>query len=188
MTIKSNVKRRRDLLVWVDCEMTGLDPGKHVLLEIATIVTNSNLKIIANGPVLAIRQSGAKLRAMDRWCARTHNRSGLLERVRNQGVSVAEAERRTLSFLKRYCYVRTAPLCGNSIGQDKRFLVKYMPRLHDYFHYRIVDVSSIKLLVSRWYGGKYSSPAKKEIHRSLSDIKESIAELAYYRKKVFVKS
>ena len=171
----------------MDCEMTGLDPEKDVLLEIATIITNYDLEIVARGPVLAIRHSKTKLDIMDAWCRRTHGGSGLLDRVRDEGVSVAEAERQTLNFVRKYCYVRTAPLCGNSIGQDKRFLVKYMPRLDGFLHYRIVDVSSIKTLVSEWYDGKYKSPKKQEAHRALSDIEESIAELDYYRKAVFVR-
>ena len=181
-------KKSKKRLVWIDCEMTGLDPAKDGLLEIATIITDYDLEIIARGPVLAIRQSERKLEAMDRWNQRTHKKSGLLDRVREEGVSVAEAERQTLSFIRRYCYVRTAPLCGNSIGQDKRFLAKYMPRLHDFLHYKIVDVSSIKVLASEWYRGKYKSPKKQELHRALADIEESIAELAYYREHVFVKA
>jgi len=180
-------KRSRKHLVWMDCEMTGLDPDEHVLLEIATIITDYDLEIVARGPVLAIRPSQSKLDRMDAWCRRTHGKSGLLDRVRDEGVSVAEAERQTLNFIRRYCYVRTAPLCGNSIGQDKRFLAKYMPRLDAFLHYRIVDVSSIKTLVSQWYEGRYESPKKKDAHRALSDIEESIAELAYYRKTVFVR-
>ena len=171
----------------MDCEMTGLDPEKHVLLEIATIISDYDLQIVARGPVLAIRPSQAKLNMMDAWCRRTHGNSGLLDRVRDEGVSVADAERQTLNFIRRYCYVRTAPLCGNSIGQDKRFLAKYMPSLDAFLHYRIVDVSSIKTLVSEWYGGRYESPKKKDEHRALSDIEESIAELDYYRKTVFVR-
>jgi oligoribonuclease len=179
--------RSRNYLVWVDCEMTGLDPDRDGLLEIATIVTNYDLEIIDRGPVLAIRQSEAKLRGMDAWNRRTHGASGLLDRVRTEGVTAAEAERQTLNFVRRYCYVRTAPLCGNSIGQDKRFLARYMPKLHEFLHYKVVDVSSIKLLASAWYGGKYEAPKKKELHRALDDIEESIAELAWYRKHVFVK-
>ena len=186
MTNNTRLKSR-DYLVWIDCEMTGLDPEKHVLLEIATMITDSNLKIVAEGPALTIRQSTAKLKAMDEWCTRTHTASGLLDRVRKNGVSLKTAERRTLTFLRRYCVPGTAPLCGNSIGQDKRFLVKYMPRLHDFFHYKVVDVSSIKLLAARWYGDKYSPPKKAETHRALSDIRESIEELAYFKKAVFVK-
>ncbi|HUP63351.1 MAG TPA: oligoribonuclease [Thermoanaerobaculia bacterium] len=180
-------QRSKKRLVWIDCEMTGLDPAHNVLLEIATIITDYDLEIVARGPVLAIRQSEARLDAMDRWNKRTHKKSGLLQRVREEGVTVADAERQTLNFVKRYCYKRTAPLCGNSIGQDKRFLAKYMPELHEFLHYKVVDVSSIKVLVSEWYGGRYESPKKRELHRALSDIEESIAELAYYREYVFVK-
>ena len=194
MTARTLGRMRRDMptrkskkhLVWMDCEMTGLDPMKDGLLEIATIITNYDLEIVAHGPVLAIRQSEAKLAAMDAWNRRTHKKSGLLDRVRNEGVSVAEAERQTLAFVKKYCYKRTAPLCGNSIGQDKRFLARYMPALHEFLHYKVVDVSSIKVLVKEWYGGRYESPEKQELHRALADIEESIAELDYYRKNVFV--
>jgi oligoribonuclease len=180
-------KRSRKYLVWIDCEMTGLDPATDRLLEIATIITNYDLEIIDRGPVLAIRQSEARLAKMNAWNRRTHGRSGLLERVRTEGVSEAEAEAQTLRFVRRYCYKQTAPLCGNSIGQDKRFLAKYMPSLHDFLHYKVVDVSSIKVLATEWYAGKYPPPPKKELHRALDDIEESIAELAYYRDTVFVK-
>jgi oligoribonuclease len=168
--------------------MTGLDPTKNVLLEIATIITNYDLEIIARGPVLAIKQSQKKLDAMDAWNQRTHRESGLLDRMRSEGVALAEAEHETLKFVKRYCYKGTAPLCGNSIGQDKRFLAAYMPTLLGFLHYKVVDVSSIKVLVKEWYAGKYESPKKQELHRALADIEESIAELDYYRKHVFVKS
>ena len=172
--------------MWIDCEMTGLDPAADTLLEIATIITDYDLKIIEHGPVLAIRTTEARLARMDAWNRRTHKQSGLLDRVRTEGVPIAKAEKTTLNFVRRHCYKRTAPLCGNSIGQDKRFLAKYMPSLDAFLHYRIVDVSSIKTLVSEWYGGKYESPKKKDEHRALSDIEESIAELDYYRKTVFV--
>ena len=180
-------QRGKKNLVWIDCEMTGLDPEKHTLLEIATIITNYDLDILARGPVLAIKQSERKLEAMDAWCQRTHRKSGLLDRVREEGVTLAEAERQTYNFVKRYCYAHTAPLCGNTIGQDKRFLVKYMPKLHDFLHYKVIDVSSIKLLANEWYNGKVQPPKKQELHRALNDIEESIAELAYYRDAVFVK-
>lgn len=183
----ARAQRSKKHLVWVDCEMTGLDPTHDVLLEIATIVTNYDLEIVARGPVLAIHQSDKRLAAMDAWNRRTHKKSGLIDRVRAEGVSVAEAERQTLAFVKKYCYARSAPLCGNSIGQDKRFLAKYMPEFHEFLHYKVVDVSSIKLLAMEWYGGKYEAPKKKELHRALDDIEESIAELDYYRKHVFVK-
>lgn len=180
------MKKSKDRLVWIDCEMTGLDPTKDALLEIATIITTYDLEIVERGPVLAIRQSETRLEGMDAWNRRTHRKSGLLDRVRAEGVSTAEAERQTLQFVKRYCYARTAPLCGNSIGQDKRFLARYMPALHAFLHYKVIDVSSIKLLVSRWYGGRYEAPPKQELHRALADIEESIAELDYYRRTVFV--
>lgn len=179
-------QRSRKHLVWIDCEMTGLDPATNVLIEIATIVTDYDLEIVARGPELPIRASEAKLAAMDAWNRRTHKQSGLLDRIREEGVTVAEAERLTLAFVKRYCYAHTAPLCGNSIGQDKRFLVKYMPALHDFLHYKVVDVSSIKVLVNEWYGGRITPPPKQELHRALADIEESIAELKYYRDTVFI--
>jgi oligoribonuclease len=187
MASATKVQRSKKYLVWIDCEMTGLDPMENVLLEIATIITDYHLNIIARGPVLAIRQTEKKLQMMDAWNRRTHRKSGLLDRIEEEGVALAEAERQTLNFVKRYCYAHTAPLCGNSIGQDKRFLARYMPQLHDFLHYKVVDVSSIKLLASEWYGGKYESPKKQELHRALADIEESIAELDYYRKNVFVK-
>ena len=183
----ARAQRSKKHLVWIDCEMTGLDPTHDTLLEIATIITNYDLEIIARGPVLTIRTSESRLEAMDAWNRRTHKKSGLLDRVREEGVALAEAERQTLAFVKKYCYARSAPLCGNSIGQDKRFLAKYMPELHEFLHYKVVDVSSIKVLATEWYGGKYESPKKKELHRALDDIEESIAELAYYRDHVFVK-
>ena len=182
----ATTKRSRKHLVWIDCEMTGLDPTHDVLLEIATIITNYELEIVDRGPVIAIKQSEAKLKGMNAWNRRTHGQSGLVERVRGEGIPLAEAERLTLAFVKRYCYAHTAPLCGNSIGQDKRFLQKYMPKLAGFLHYKVVDVSSIKVLVSEWYGGRYASPKKKELHQALADIEESIAELEYYRKNVFI--
>ena len=183
----SKPKRSKKYLVWIDCEMTGLDPKTDVLLEIATIITDFDLEIVAKGPVFAIRQSEAKLGGMDAWNRRTHKKSGLLERVRNEGVTTAEAERRTLAFVRRHCYKGSAPLCGNSIGQDKQFLARYMPALHEYLNYRVVDVSSIKVLVKEWYGGKLEAPEKREMHRALDDIEESIDELRFYRDVVFVR-
>src|SRR5947199_8572059 len=178
--------RSKKNLVWIDCEMTGLDPNRDVLIEIAVIITNYDLEIIARGPVLAIKQSKAKLDMMDAWNRRTHKRSGLLDRIRTEGVALGDAEDEVLKFVKRYSYARTAPLCGNSIGQDKRFLAKYMPRLHEFLHYKVIDVSSIKLLAMEWYGGKYEPPEKQELHRALADIEESIDELRYYRDAVFI--
>jgi oligoribonuclease len=166
--------------------MTGLDPAKDKLLEIATIITDYDLNIIATGPELAIRQSEARLEAMDAWNRRTHAKSGLLDRVRSEGVPVAEAERQTLAFVKKHCYAKSAPLAGNSVGHDKRFLSRYMKDFVAFLHYRIVDVSSIKVLVREWYGERYKAPEKPEVHRALADIEQSIEELRYYRQTVFV--
>jgi oligoribonuclease len=179
-------QRSKKHMVWIDCEMTGLDPAKDVLIEIATIITDYDLNIVARGPDLAIRASEARLRNMDAWNRRTHRKSGLLQRIRTEGVTTAEAERTTLAFVKKYCYAQTAPLCGNSIGQDKRFLSRYMPLLNDFLHYRVVDVSTIKVLVKEWYGGAIEPPEKSEEHRALSDIEASIEELKFYRERVFV--
>ncbi len=184
MSPRRRPRRRDNYLVWIDCEMTGLDPERHVLLEIATLITDNALNVVAEGPVLAIRQPAAALRRMDAWCTRTHTRSGLVDRVRH-GVSLREAERQTLAFVRRYCRIRTAPLCGNSIGQDRRFLVKYMPTLHAFFHYQSIDVSSIKQLSLRWYGKRLQAPEKKDTHLALPDILESVEELRHYRQTIF---
>src|SRR5260221_6412899 len=178
--------RSRKYLLWMDCEMTGLDPATETLLEIATILTNYDLEIIDRGPDLAIRQSSARLAGMNAWNRRTHGASGLIERSRAEGVALKEAERQTLAFVRKYCYARTAPLCGNNVGHDKRFIARYMPRLYAFLHYRIIDVSSIKLLVAEWYG-EGTLPKKSEEHRALADIEESITELRHYRETVFVK-
>jgi oligoribonuclease len=172
-------------LVWMDLEMTGLDPDKDVILEIATIVTDGNLSLLGEGPVMAIHQSDDVLEHMDPWCVEHHGASGLTRRCRESKISAAQAEERTLAFVREWCLERTSPLCGNSIHQDRRFLVRYMPRLNDYLHYRIVDVSSVKEIVERWYPGEFSPPAKKKSHLALDDIRESIEELRDYRRKFF---
>lgn len=182
---KTITKRSQDYLIWIDCEMTGLDSDKDVLLEIATLITDNDLNVIAEGPVLAIRQPESVLKRMDAWCTRTHTESGLIKRVRTEGINVRDAEKQTLRFIRRHCCIRSSPLCGNSIGQDRRFLLKYMPELHNFFHYQSIDVSTIKQLVKRWYGRKYQAPDKKKLHLALSDIHESVAELAHYRNTVF---
>ena len=181
------MKRHSNYLVWIDCEMTGLDPDRHVLLEIATIITDNDLNIVAEGPVFAIRQPESALKRMNNWCARTHARSGLLERVRTEGVSLRTAGKETLRFLRRHCRIRASPLCGNSIGQDRRFLARYLPELHDFFHYQSIDVSTVKQLVKRWYGRKYAAPKKAGRHLALHDIRESVAELKHYRDRVFAR-
>jgi oligoribonuclease len=172
--------RRDDLMVWIDCEMTGLDPERHTLIEIATIVTDFDLNIIDRGPDLAIKMSPSALKKMDAWPRRTHTESGLLQRCKTEGVSMADAEKKTLRFIKKYCAAKTAPLCGNSVWQDKRFIGRYMPSIEKYLHYRIVDVSSIKVMAKHWFPDQ-QPPAKQETHRALADIEESIAELKYYR-------
>ena len=181
MATRTKVRRSRDYMVWVDCEMTGLDPARHVILEIATIITDFDLTIVARGPELAIRQSAARMRAMDPWPRKTHTASGLLDRVAGEGVTLADAEAQTLRFVRTYCYANSAPLCGNSVWQDKRFLARYMPAFHDFLHYRIVDVSTVKQLVAHWLPDQQYAPVKTETHRALADIEESIAELTAYK-------
>ena len=168
-------------LVWIDMEMTGLRPEKDRILEIATIVTDSQLNILAEGPVLAVRQPEALLAGMDEWCTSHHTASGLLDRVRTQGVSEADAEAQTLAFIQQYVPEKASPLCGNSIGQDRRFMYAYMPKLEAYFHYRNLDVSSLKIVANLWKPQIMAGFTKKEAHLALDDIRESIAELRYYK-------
>jgi len=174
-------------LVWMDLEMTGLDPERDVIIEMATIVTDSELEIIEEGPVFAIAQPQAKLDAMDEWNQTHHGASGLIDRVRRDGVAEREAEAVTLAFLERHVEPRKAPLCGNTIWQDRRFLVRYMPTLEAHLHYRNIDVSSIKELARRWKPGLLGGFSKKNAHTALADIRESIAELRYYREHFFVR-
>jgi oligoribonuclease len=177
---------RRDNLVWIDLEMTGLDPEEDVILEIATIVTDPNLNIIEEGPSLVVSQPEALLDSMDEWNTTHHGDSGLTERVLSSNITCSQAETRTLDFLQRHTEEGCAPLCGNTIGQDRRFLYKYMPRLSSWLHYRNVDVSSIKELVARWYPEEMHAPVKRSNHRALDDIRGSIEELRWYRDYIFV--
>ena len=172
-------------LVWMDLEMTGLDPERHVIIEIATIVTDSRLNVVAEGPELAIKADEEDLAAMNRWNVDHHTKSGLLERVQEAGVSVPEAEAMTLDFLKNHTVKRRTHLCGNSVWQDRRFLQKHMPLLENWFHYRIIDVSSIKELVKRWHPKMLKELKKNTEHRALADIRESIDELRFYRDRFF---
>jgi len=172
---------RKENLIWVDLEMTGLDPERERIIEIASIVTDSDLNTIAEGPVIAVHQSDELLDAMDEWCTKTHGATGLTKRVRESRVSEREAEMETLRFLEKYVDKGASPICGNSIGQDRRFLVKYMPELEGFFHYRNLDVSSLKELARRWKPEILKGFSKKNVHLALDDIRESIEELKYYR-------
>lgn len=174
-----------DRLVWIDLEMTGLDPDKERIIEIATIVTDSDLNTIAEGPVIAIHQPDSVLEAMDEWCTRTHGESGLTQRVKDSAVSEVDAEQQTLEFLAEHLESGQSPLCGNSIGQDRRFLVRYMPALEAFFHYRNLDVSTIKELARRWRPDVLEGVKKKGSHLALDDIRDSIEELRHYRDHFF---
>lgn len=164
--------------------MTGLDPERNVIIEIATLVTDRDLNILAEGPCLAIARTEAELARMDTWNVKTHTASGLLARIRDEGVTIAEAERQTLLFLRKWLLKGNSPLAGNSIAQDRRFLRREMPKVEAFLHYRNVDVSTVKELVRRWYPAL--APAeKKQAHQALDDIRESVDELRYYRSLVF---
>lgn len=176
-----------DRLVWIDLEMSGLDPARERILEIATIITDGQLDIIAEGPELVVHQPDALLAEMDDWNRNHHGASGLIDRVRASTISEEEAAGRTLEFLSQHVPERAAPLAGNSVHQDRLFLSRYMPALDHYLHYRIVDVSTVKELVRRWSPKAFEArPRKKGSHRALDDIRESIDELRYYRSAVFV--
>lgn len=172
-------------LIWIDLEMTGLDPDRDLIIEIATVITDKNLNVLAEGPVLAVHQSDAALAAMDDWNQQHHGQSGLIERVRQSQISPAAAEQQTLAFLQQWLSANTSPICGNSIGQDRRFLYRYMPELEKFFHYRNLDVSTIKELAARWAPQLSEGFNKKSAHQALEDIYESIAELRYYRAHFF---
>ncbi len=168
-------------LIWIDLEMTGLNPDTDLIIEIATIVTDKNLNILAQGPVMAVKQSDAALAAMDEWNQTHHAQSGLIERVKASTIHDADAELQTIEFLKQWVPANTSPMCGNSIGQDRRFLYRYMPQLEAYFHYRSIDVSTLKELAARWAPQVKDGFKKESTHQALDDIIESIEELQYYR-------
>lgn len=168
-------------LIWIDLEMTGLNPEKDRIIEIATIVTDAHLNILGEGPVFAVSQPQELLDSMDSWNTKQHNQSGLVKRVQESTISESEAEKRTIMFLQQYLDKGKSPICGNSICQDRRFLYKYMPDLAEFFHYRNLDVSSLKELVMRWRPELLSGVVKDSKHLAMDDIKDSINELIYYR-------
>ena len=177
----------RAVLAWIDLEMTGLDPARHVIVEIATVVTDDDLAVVAEGPDIVVRATPAELERMDGVVRRMHVRSGLLAAIEASPVTLDEAGRRTLDFLREHIAAPgTVPLCGNSIGTDRRFLAAQLPDVEGFLHYRSIDVSSVKELCRRWYPDVLANaPAKRETHRALDDIRESIAELVYYRSTIF---
>ena len=183
MTTPSQINSNN--LIWIDLEMTGLNPAIDRIIEIATIVTDSNLNILAEGPVIAIHQSDDQLALMDDWNKNTHGKSGLIERVRQSTVNEQQAEQQTIEFLKQWVPANSSPICGNTIGQDRRFLFNYMPNLESYFHYRYLDVSTIKELAKRWKPEILKGITKQSTHQALDDIRDSIAELIYYRQHFF---
>ena len=172
---------KKSNLIWIDLEMSGLKPETDHILEIATIVTDKDLNIIAEGPSLVVHQPDAVLESMDEWCTTHHGASGLTERVRNSDVALIDAEQQTLAFIQQWVAEGASPLCGNSIWQDRRFLIKYMPSIDAYCHYRNIDVSTLKELAARWRPEILDGVNKKGSHRALDDIIESIEELRYYR-------
>ena len=176
---------RQDNLIWVDLEMTGLRPERDRIIEMAAIVTDGDLNLIAEGPVIAVHQPDTVLAQMDEWCTRQHGQSGLTDRVRQSRISEQEAEQTMLAFLREHVDAGCSPMCGNSIGQDRRFLYQYMPQLEEFFHYRNVDVSTIKELMKRWKPSVLDGFKKQGTHLALDDIRESIEELRFYRRNIF---
>ncbi len=168
-------------LIWIDLEMTGLNPDTDVIIEMATIVTDSNLNVLAEGPVIAVHQSDEVLAGMDEWNTKQHGGSGLTQRVRESKISAAEAEAQTIAFLEQWVPARSSPICGNSICQDRRFLYRHMGKLEAYFHYRNLDVSTVKELVTRWAPQVHNGFKKSGAHLAMDDIRDSIAELKHYR-------
>ncbi|HBN13906.1 MAG: oligoribonuclease [Gammaproteobacteria bacterium] len=181
---KTSIDKTRTL-IWIDMEMTGLEPDTDRIIEVATLVTDSDLNVLAEGPVIAVHQSEEALAAMDEWNQRTHGGSGLVERVRKSTIDDAEAERQTIEFLSQYADPRSSPMCGNSVHQDRRFMVRYMPALEAFFHYRNLDVSTVKELARRWRPELPGGFSKATTHQALDDIRESVDELRYYRQHFF---
>ena len=187
LSIPGSPDPRSDLFVWIDMEMSGLDPEQERILEIAVLITDERLELVAEGPDLVVQQPESVLEAMDEWNQSHHGASGLIEEVRSSRIDEAEAEEQVLDFLRAHCVENTACLCGNSVWQDRRFLARYMPRIDMFLHYRIIDVSTLKELARRWRPEIFDrAPQKKEAHRALGDIRESIVELKHYRKSLFL--
>ena len=180
VTVRPAMNKKTNL-IWIDLEMTGLVPEKDIIIEIATIVTDADLNVLAEGPSLAIHQDNKYLESMDEWNTRQHTKSGLVQRVKESEISVNEAEKQTLDFVMKYVDPDTSPMCGNSICQDRRFLYNYMPKLEKFFHYRHIDVSTLKELAVRWKPDIVSTSFKQSKHLALSDIYDSINELKHYR-------
>ena len=180
VTVRSEMNKKTNL-IWIDLEMTGLVPEKDIIIEIATVVTDADLNVLAEGPSLAIHQDNKYLESMDEWNTRQHTKSGLVQRVKESEISVNEAEKQTLDFVMKYVDPDTSPMCGNSICQDRRFLYNYMPKLEKFFHYRHIDVSTLKELAVRWKPDVVSNSFKQSKHLALSDIYDSINELKHYR-------
>ena len=180
VTVRPAMNKKTNL-IWIDLEMTGLVPEKDIIIEIATVVTDADLNVLAEGPSLAIHQDNKYLESMDEWNTRQHTKSGLVQRVKESEISVNEAEKQTLDFVMKYVDPGTSPMCGNSICQDRRFLYNYMPKLEKFFHYRHIDVSTLKELAVRWKPDVVTTSFKQSKHLALSDIYDSINELKHYR-------
>ena len=184
--MSNDTKKNKDHLVWLDMEMTGLDPNLNVIIEVAIVITDSNLNVLAESPSYAVYQSDIELSKMDKWNVSTHTKSGLIERVKVSTYTLEYVEDELLKLIAKYVAKGNSPLCGNTIYQDRKFIVKYMPKLESYLHYRVIDVSTIKELAKRWYPDIASGFEKHNKHEALADIYESIEELKYYRDKLFV--
>lgn len=186
LELEGYMQMETDNLIWIDLEMTGLDTVNDRIIEVATIVTDKNLNTLAEGPVLAVRQADSALDAMDKWNTTTHTASGLVQRVKDSTLNERAAELQTLEFLKKYVAPGASPMCGNSICQDRRFLHRWMPELENFFHYRHIDVTTVKIVADLWYPDISSQYVKQSTHQALNDIRDSIAELKFYRENVFV--